>query len=222
MKIVEEPIVKPVGFTDVGEQKYLVWDFRDADIDKPKQRTAYGISTIIFTTPAGAGPMAGFVLVVYDNPQQPFLVDFWMDMGNARSLCEQLKKCSGFIFQYRSGNTMIPGTTTCTDFCEQVEKIREETMRGDEAVAEFHRLYSFNDILDMAESKLSKPTAKANPASQYRCNCENSKCSHGRCLNYVTIRSPKALYIGLVCDECANKMPKEYLYPPHGTAKANA
>lgn len=44
-----------------------------------------------------------------------------------------------------------------------------------------------------------------------RCNCENIKCEHGEnpCKNKAG--KHKALYVGSLCDECAEKMPKQYM-----------
>src|SRR5271166_1662690 len=44
-----------------------------------------------------------------------------------------------------------------------------------------------------------------------RCNCEMSKCNHGKhgCENKAGDK--KMLYVGAVCDKCAEKCPKEYM-----------
>jgi len=54
-----------------------------------------------------------------------------------------------------------------------------------------------------------------------QCNCENSACDHGHkpCANKAG--EVKVMDIGKVCDECAEKMPKKYVLPPHGTAKSS-
>lgn len=54
-----------------------------------------------------------------------------------------------------------------------------------------------------------------------QCNCENLACDHGPkpCKNKAG--EAKVMYIGKVCDECAGKMPKKYVLPPHGTAKSS-
>lgn len=43
------------------------------------------------------------------------------------------------------------------------------------------------------------------------CNCENSHCPHGlhSCKNKQGKR--KAMYVGRLCDECADRMPEEYM-----------
>lgn len=48
------------------------------------------------------------------------------------------------------------------------------------------------------------------------CNCENLACHHdGPCP--VPAGEVQAIYVGPICDDCASRMPKEYLKPPHGT-----
>lgn len=51
-----------------------------------------------------------------------------------------------------------------------------------------------------------------------RCDCENLKCSQhkpGEC--YESAKIPTIG--GGLCSPCAGYMPKEYIYPPHGTAR---
>lgn len=56
-----------------------------------------------------------------------------------------------------------------------------------------------------------------------QCNCENLACA--KLGNHDEAGCPrpagavKALYIGSLCDLCAKYMPKQYLLPPHGSAK---
>lgn len=69
----------------------------------------------------------------------------------------------------------------------------------------------------------------ANPDSM-RCNCESILCPwHGETVEGAgrsracpfAPSEIKALYVGYICDRCAAFMPKEYLFPPHGTARRN-
>lgn len=47
-----------------------------------------------------------------------------------------------------------------------------------------------------------------------QCNCEQTACDHepGSCKNKAGDK--KAMYIGSICDSCAEVMPKEYLLKP--------
>lgn len=56
-----------------------------------------------------------------------------------------------------------------------------------------------------------------------RCNCENRQCEReglhvaGNC--HGAVGKARAMYVGRLCDACARRMPREYLYPPHGAAR---
>lgn len=56
-----------------------------------------------------------------------------------------------------------------------------------------------------------------------RCNCENEACEELKDHKAGSCTRPtgeiKALYIGSLCDKCANRIPQDFLLPPHGTAK---
>jgi hypothetical protein len=53
------------------------------------------------------------------------------------------------------------------------------------------------------------------------CNCNSTLCDHhgkdGFCFNQAD--SVKMTDVGSICDECAANIPKQYLLPPHGTAR---
>lgn len=69
-----------------------------------------------------------------------------------------------------------------------------------------------SDEVSLVLQELASQFAKnANEVHHKKCNCEREKCEHpaGKCKNHAADK--KAMYIGSICDECAAKMPKEYL-----------
>ncbi len=104
-----------------------------------------------------------------------------------------------------------------------------------EAVRDFVRRANLDDRkLQLKEEELELVELRdlASPAESFkprRCNCENDECvrrwfhSAAGCLDDpakdAVFGVPKALYVGEVCFRCSQRLPKDYLYPPYGTAK---
>jgi hypothetical protein len=44
-----------------------------------------------------------------------------------------------------------------------------------------------------------------------QCNCENSKCPHGEKACHNKAGNRKAMYVGALCNECADRMPEKYM-----------
>lgn len=59
------------------------------------------------------------------------------------------------------------------------------------------------------------------PNQSQPCGCENSACAHTPqvCMKPTVEGDATALYVGRICHECAQLMDKDFMYPPHGTAR---
>ena len=130
----------------------------------------------------------------------------------------------------------IARDTECVLDDVAVEKFRKEIRKMVKKLEKRHK--EINEAYDADDDKYAADTSGGitkeaagdltlpEPLGIQRsphCQCENGGCEKlgthkaGACKNPAG--KAMAMYIGPLCNDCAELMPKEYLYPPHGTAK---
>lgn len=69
------------------------------------------------------------------------------------------------------------------------------------------------EVTEVLQGLLHQLSGKTSTANEHhtKCNCERMDCKHGReaCKNKAGDK--KVMYIGAVCDECAENTPKKYM-----------